>query len=325
MKHRRRSRGMGTETPQTELKPKKYIEDQISRIEHEARRNKKEAVDEYLEQNNLTDLVSPYMTDPVQKNLISYIIGSRNADDMARVSALAYAGIINTTCPPPGEPWKTEMYTNPLTGKVECRRPIPRRTIADPSKDITCPNPNGDPAAIQKYIDFYGQPHCIRPVLSGSFSCPDGDPTKTKLKVLKNNVGICVEDDLVRKRNNKKRIMTNQLVFPDDANSAIARFMSIYDNNRLTLEQINELNKIFKEKRTLRSIRDIKAGLSGDPDYETMTIILDNINNQNDVSYARTALSTYLRNVLNNNNAEMKIEDFLKLNGIEDALLTITE
>lgn len=314
MGHKRRSRRRSSDG--LSLKPKPYILHQISKIENDAAKKKQEAVDEYLAQNNLTDLVSPYITDPVQKNLISYIIGSKNADDMARVSALAYSGIINTTCPPPGEPWKTEMFTNPLTGKTECRRPIPSRTINAKHKDITCPNPNGDPNAIQKYIDFYGRPQCIRPVLSGSFSCPDGDPTKTKLKVLKNNVGICVEDDTIRKAKNKRSIMPNNLIFSDDANSSISNFMSIYDNNRLTFDQIKELNHIFRNKHNLQSIRDVQAGLSTDPDYETLSIVLSNIHSKNDIAYARTALSTYLRNVMSQNNQQMDIKDFLNLNGI---------
>lgn len=323
MGHKRRShrRSSNDESNTYSLTAKPYIMNQINKIERDAIKKKQEAVDEYLAQNNLTDLVSPYITDPVQKNLISHIIGSKNTDDMARVSALAYSGIINTTCPPPGEPWKTELYTNPLTGKTECRSPIPKRVLKDPKlADFTCPRLNDDPNAIQKYIDYYGQPQCIRPVFSGSFSCPDGDPTKTKLKVLKNNVGICVDDDLVKQKKNKRKIMPNNLIFSDDANSAISNFMNIYDNNRLTLEQIKELNGIFKNKNDLKSIRNIQAGLSSDPDYETMSIILNNINSKNDIAYARTALSTYLRNVMKNNNTEMTAKDFFNLNGIGSSM-----
>lgn len=275
------------------------VEFQLKKVKKKREEENQKTVSEYLKNNDLTDLVSPYLGDPVQMNILSYILGRNNVDQITALNALAYSGIVNTKCPPPSEPDKTEEYINILTGKKECREPIPKRTqryTVGPDGDPIpygapkCPEPGGDPLAIQKYIDFFGKAQCIRPVLSGSFSCPpSNDPKKTKLVVLKNNVGICVEDPTLQPPG-KKVLMPTQLVFPDDVNSRIVDFLKLYGHVRFTSDAIRALSHVLKSSKTLKDIGDIKRGLSGDPEYETISIVLDNIRGVEDISIAKTAL-----------------------------------
>lgn len=277
------------------------VEFQLKKVKKRRDEENQKTVNEYLKNNDLTDLVSPYLYDPVQMNILSYILGRKNVDEIAALNALAYSGIVNTKCPPPGEPDKTEEYINILTGKKECREPIPKRKqrvdpeTMKPLGATQCPEPGGDPLAIQKYIDFFGKAQCVRPVLSGSFSCPPAqDPKKTKLVVLKNNVGICVEDPALQP-SNKKVLMPTQLVYPDDVNARIADFLKIYSNIRWSSDAIKSLGHVLRSSKSLRDIGDIKRGLSGDPEYESIAIILDNIRGAEDISIAKTALVQFAK------------------------------
>ncbi len=280
------------------------VETQLKKVKKRREEENKKTVDDYLKNNDLTDLVSPYLYDPVQMNILSYILGRKNVDEIAALNALAYSGIVNTKCPPPGEPDKTEEYVNILTGKKECREPIPKRKQRmvpnsqgelEPLGPTQCPEPGGDPLAIQKYIDFFGKAQCIRPILSGSFSCPPAnDPKKTKLVALKNNVGICVEDPTLKPAN-KKVLMPTQLVYPDDVNAKIADFLKLYSNIRFTSDSIRSLGHVLRSSKSLRDLGDIKRGLSGDPEYEAIAVVLDNIRGAEDISIAKTALVQFAK------------------------------
>lgn len=295
------------------------IEYRLKKIAKEAREKNEETIDNYLKFNNLTDIVSPYIYDNSQMSILRYILGNDNADSIAALNALNYSGIINTDCPPPKEPWKTESFKNILTGKMECREPIPKRTqISGPT---VCPS-GGDPMAIQKYVDLYGRGHCIRPVVSGEFSCPPkSDPTKTKLKVLKNNVGICVKDP---KLTRKKPLLPKQIVYPNAIDPDALRFLDIYNDERLTLQQVGELNNIFRRSKNLRKISDLKAGLSGDTDYEALITVLDNIHHKKDIDLAKLALGNYLREyIANNTGGNMNndtVRKLLSMGGLEQGL-----
>ena len=315
-----RSRGSASSGHKRERKLNPTIDFKLRKIARESREKNDEAVDEYLKNNNLTDLVSPYIYDNVQMNILKYILGSQNADAIAALNALNYSGIINTDCPPPKEPWKTESYKNILTGKLECREPIPRRKpLGDINTKTVCPEPSGDPLAIQKYVDMYGNAHCIRPVVSGQFSCPPKhDPTKTKLKVLKNNVGICIEDPMLTRK--KKNLMPGQIVYPDKINPNAVEFLQAYNAERLTLQQVSDLSNILRKSRNLKELGDIKAGLSGDRHYETLVVILDGINRKSDISLAQSALGCYLKEYIKENKTEVDVKKLLQLSGLEDSL-----
>lgn len=280
------------------------VEFKIKQVKKRREYENQKTVDTYLENNDLTDLISPYLYDPVQMNVLSYILGRKNVDEIAALNALAYSGVVNTTCPPPGEPDKTQTYVNILTNKNECREPLRKRKQGsfvnatgelEPLGPTQCPQPGGDPQAIQKYVDFFGKASCMRPVTSGSFSCPPAnDPKKTKLVVLKNNAGICVEDPNLTPAD-KKMLMPTQLVYPDDVNARITDFLKLYSNTRFSSNAVQSLGHVLRNSKTTRDLGDIKRGLSGDPEYESIALILDNIRGNNDISIAKTALVEYAK------------------------------
>jgi hypothetical protein len=172
--------------------------------------------------------------------------------------------------------------------------------------------------AIQKYIDMYGQAHCVRPVVSGQFSCPPkNDPTKTKLKVLKNNVGVCIKDPLLDKQTN---LMPMQIVYPNNIDPNAIKYLEMYNNERMTLQQISSLNDILRKSRNLRDLGDIKAGLSKDRHYETLVLILDKINRKSDIGHAQNALGCYLRQYMEQNKSEINVQELFKISGLEDSL-----
>jgi len=322
---RRRSRSRGTSSRGTSShsRPTRIdptIAYKLSKIRKDSEKMNEKAVEQHLKDNNLTDLVSPYIYDNAQMNILKYILGSSNADAIAGLNALNYSGIINTSCPPPKEPWKTEGYKNILTGKLECREPIPRRTPLEGANTTKmCPDPSGDPMAIQKYVDMYGMSHCVRPVVSGQFSCPPkNDPTKTKLKVLKNNVGVCIADPMINR--GKHNLMPSQIVYPDDINPNTIKYLQTYNSERLTLDQVSYLSNILRKSKNLKELGDIKAGLSGNHHYESLVSILDNIHKKSDISYAQSALGCYLQDYIKENRSDVDVEELLKVTGLEDSL-----
>lgn len=268
----------------------------IKKIRETRDKENNKTVDKYLKENDISDLVSPYMYDPVQKNLLNHILGTRNANDMVALNTLTYSGIINTSCPPPGEPDRTEEYINLLTGKKECREPVPdRQPLDDASRNLTCPQPGGDPLAIEKYIDYWGKAHCSRPVLSGSFSCPPrSDPGKTKRIALKNGVGICVEDPKLQS-NKDKVLMPTTLVFPDKVNANLVKFLGIYNNNRFKTDMVNYLSQLFKSYPRLKDLQVVvgSEGLSGMPEFTQIKMVVDAMNKDEDIGIAHSALAKY--------------------------------
>ena len=255
----------------------------------------KQMVERYLQDNDLTEYLSPYFADPVQKNILSYILGKRNVDEMEMLNALVYSGIINQSCPAPGAPNKTEAYTNLVTGKMECREPIPNRQQT--SGVDTCPRtingvPVGDPFAVEKYINYFGEAECRRPVISGAFSCPpSNDPTKTKHITLKNNVGICVVDPATIPAKEKIMIPSN-----------------------FTMSAVKRIAEIL---RNAKSLDDINMGLSGDPHYEAIMAIVSNMKSDEDISIAKTAMFEYAKNLPEFQTEQFSIDQMLDFNGID--------
>ena len=288
------------------------VERELEKLRKKKDADNAKAVKKYLEMNNLTDLVSPYMADPVQKSILSYILGRKNVNEMEMLNALVYSGIINTKCPPPGEEHKTEEYINVLTGKTECRDPIPpREAVTD--ANIKCPQSDGDPYALEKYIDFFGQAKCRRPVLSGAFTCPPagGDPKKTMHVTLANGVGVCVEDSRFKK-DSTKFVLPTHLVYPDEINVRVVEFLKLYVDNRFTSEQVHRLAALFRNAKTLG---DLKKGLSGDAYYEEVVAIVSNMKSDDDIGIAKSALMEYAKSMGQVNGTEV-----LELQGIDPSM-----
>lgn len=264
-----------------------FLLKQIASIKRQHEGKNKEMLDKYLQENDISDLVRPYISDPVQINLLNYILGSENVSQMQQVAALAYTGVINNNCPPPTAPYKTEAYINPQTNKLECRAPLrdySKRVSSDKNKH--CPD-GSDPLAVERYIDFFGNVQCQRPVLSGEFQCPTPDnPTRTKRVVLKDNVGICVEDPMLKNTKNKTP-MGNRLVFTDDVNEQIVNYIDVISLN-FNAVQIQKM-KAYLEK--VNKVGDLMEGLSNDPDFEHFVRLASaHIRTDKDLSLAKLAL-----------------------------------
>lgn len=262
----------------------------LSSIQRDKEHKNSEIVDKYLKDNDLTELVGPYVSNQETLGLLKWILGQKQVDNITGLNALVYSGIINTSCPPPNAPDRTEEYINVLTGRKECREPIPKR------KQLNSLDKCENAPFTEKYIDFFGKAHCDRPVLSGAFSCPPkGDPTKIKRIVLKNNVGVCVEDPVLMP-SKRKFIMPAQLVFYDDeVNGKMANMLKYLNQMRFSNDILLKMGNILRDNR---SLGDIKSGLSGDPEYEMLAIIADNLHKPADVHMAK---STYMHYLLNNN------------------------
>lgn len=287
------------------------IEKKLEYFKHQKEKKTDEVIDKFIKNNNLSDIVSPYMYNKDSENILKYILGQKQMDKIVGLNALAYSGVINTSCPPPSAPNQTEEFLNIMTGKKECREPIPeRKQYTGPEK---CDN------GLEKYIDFFGKAHCQRPVLSGAFSCPPkGDPTKLKRIVLKNNVGVCVEDPLLTK-GSRKFVMPAQLVyFNDEINEKMVGMLNYLNQTRFNNDILLRLGNILKYNR---SLSDIKSGLSRDPEYELFAIMADNLNEKNDVHIAKSAYMYYL---LQNNESLAKellnVSDGDTISGVKDFL-----
>jgi hypothetical protein len=271
------------------------VESRIAAIMRKKHREDNRLVDEYLSTNDITELVSPYMNDPVQTTILSHILGTKSVKEMQKLNALVYSGIIKNSCPPPGAEHKTEAYVNFLTGKTECREPIPSRpqvTLKDgkPWGVDKCPDPLGDPLAVEKYITFFGEGKCRRPVVSGEFSCPPADdPNKIHHITLPNNVGICVEDS--RAKDPKQRVvMPVQLVYPPEINDEIIGFIKLASRANFTRDTLSLLGEQLRKTSNVSGLQNVLAGLSGSPHFELAQVIIGNIRSPNQIPLAQTAL-----------------------------------
>lgn len=285
-----------------EDKPKYRIDPNVSyrvrKLVREKEKDEKEAIDKYIDENDISDLVTPYMADPVLNNILSYTLGVKDVNKMSTINALAYSGIVNTSCPVPGDPYKTEKYINILTGTEECREPFKER------QQVSGPKPGECGPGLEHYIDYFGVAHCERPVLSGSFQCPPrSDPGKTKRVTINNGVGICVTDPTL-KADKEKVIMPNTLIFPDAVNAKLVDFLKIYNGARYRSNQVEQLKYLFNNQggdlAQLKNSLNI-AALSGDPSFVS---IANSINSTEDVGIAQTALARYAKGTgqLNTNN-----------------------
>lgn len=293
-----------------------FVLKQIASIKRQHEGKNKEMLDKYLQENDISDLVRPYISDPIQINLLNYILGSENVSQMQQVAALAYTGVINNNCPPPSAPYKTEAYINPQTNKLECREPIRdySNRVSTKNKIKQCPD-GSDPLAVEKYIDFFGNVQCQRPVLSGDFQCPTPDnPTRTKRVVLKDNVGICIEDPMLKNIKNKTP-MGDRLVFTDDVNEQIVNYIDIISLN-FNAVQIQKM-KAYLEK--VNSVGDLMEGLTNDPDFEHFVRLAGtHIRTNKDLSLAKLALLELNKGT---SSVNLDINSMLNMSGIDMAFI----
>jgi hypothetical protein len=155
---------------------------------------------EFWQDPDLSDLVGPYYTNPAQLKMLSGLIGKDETQAMRFITVAAKSGKYgNLFCPNKLHPDWTETYINPITGKHGCRAPSKPRIVTSGESKL-CPEVGGDPLALERYIDYYGNVLCRRPVFSGHISCPPPDAPDKKIHITTpSGEGICVtENDILR-------------------------------------------------------------------------------------------------------------------------------
>ena len=269
---------------------------------------------------DLSSLISPYYVNPYQRQMLKDIIGTKNVKDMEMLNALVHAGILNTECPPHGHHAYSEKYIDPVTGTIQCRRPVshnrlnygkdqiklqyPRPSKKD-DKDFSCPQPKDSPFAFEAYIDDMGQPRCRPPVVRGEFSGAPGTvsdgkdtmylPEMNKHQTLYDGTGIMTEPSTMRSPSmypNTVVPMQDTYVWHGDMYEKVNNYMNMFDNLQLNVDSIKDLNKLLKKSKYVKDFRDKFAKKSGSAElYE----VVKNINTDDDLRIANTALYELMR------------------------------
>lgn len=238
-------------------------------------------------ERNMMDLVPPYQVNPAQRRLLEHILGVKNVSDIELFNTLVHAGLVNTKCPPLGEPMKSETYVDPITGRSQCRYPIPYRKIYE---DRNCPDSDGDPFATEKYVDWQGKVTCRRPVIRGAFFCPEpGAPDKTRSVVMADGTGICMPEE---RSQNSTKLFPSQVMYPDSTNHKITMFESIFANINMNPELVNRLNSLFKSNDCLK---DLKSAVEKDTSLGWLKGAVSKMRSNKDVKICNAALYQYVR------------------------------
>lgn len=237
----------------------------LSKAEKKNQKINSELIEKSIKDNDLQDYIGPYMGDPVQKELLSHLLGTKNVDNLTQFNVLTQSKVVNTTCPPinPKEWYKTEQYLNPITGMQECRAPRVDYPAENPTDNTACPNEFGDPLAIEKYIDFYGKPQCRRPIISGSFSCPTpANYLATELKVLPDGTGVCIEPDSMTNTHTRSNMTFNLpgtvtgVLLSDNDNEEIVKLIKLITKNYNSYENVKELSHMVQAAKTLDELHN---------------------------------------------------------------------
>ena len=184
-------------------------------------------------EKEIIDLVSPYQVNPYQRRILSYVIGKDSVDRMEATNALTYAGIIDNSCPP-----GLEEYVHVVTGKRQCR-PRLKKVVQWRGK-VGCPDPQGDPYAIEHFVDAQGVGQCRRPVLQGHFRCPPHNaPDKIEHITLPDGTGVCIAP---RADIDNEFFIPDHVVYPRGIMSRIQDFEKLFKQFNLNSDHIRHLN-----------------------------------------------------------------------------------
>jgi len=248
-------------------------------------------------ENNMMDLIPPYQVNPAQRRLLQHLLGVRNVSEIELFNTLTRAGIINTSCPPLGEPFKSEEYVDPISGRKQCRYPTPYRKIYE---DKNCPDPNGDPFAREKYIDWQGRVTCRRPVVRGAFFCPQpGAPEKTRSVTLADGTGICVEADTAK---NSPALFPSQVMYPDSVNHKILMYETVFDTVNMSPDLVARVNTLL---RTSTCTKDLRDRVDRDAKLGWLKGVVGKMKSPKDIKICNAALYKF---------AKSKMPDFFKNN-----------
>lgn len=276
--------------------------------------------EKYGKPYDISNLVSPYYVNQHQRQMLTDIIGKSNVDDIEMMNALVYSGVINAECPPRGDPTKSQMYADPVTGRVQCRRPMPsdptawnwQYTNADGTKQdfdpsISCPSENGNPLATEKYIDAYGRTKCRVPVIRGDFSCPSGsirtrDPnmqaylgSHTQGVTLSDGTGVCVEPENISSSGLYPTGLVNQsyaMLYGDSVYDRMKGYVNYLDDVGGNVDMLMQLGRVVRESTYAD---DFASKISRDPMLSVMMPIANSIKNPEDLKVFSAALYEHLK------------------------------
>ena len=292
--------------------PKSEIDRKIKR----ALRAKPEDLHKKHSEYNMSNLISPYYVNPYQKRMLQDIIGTKNVKDIEMLNALVYAGILNVDCPPRGYNEYSEKYIDPITGKIQCRRPQSSKKIASaqeelelkyprpalPGKEFRCPMPGDSPFAFEAYVDDMGHPKCRPPVVRGDFSCPKGEVRDNvdhmglyemgEHKTLHDGTGICTEYDTLRSPGMYPDsvvpgVNDAYMVYGTTMYEKIKNYVNMFDDLGMNVNMINDLNSVLKSSKYVGDFRD---KIVKKPSLAPLFGIIKNINTDDDLRIANTAL-----------------------------------
>lgn len=186
--------------------------------------------------NDITEFVTPLKINNNQRKLMGFLFGEGNVDKVLNNRVKIYNGQLNDQCPNYGNPDATQAYINPVTQKLECRIPIPRRAETGAPLDCAVQALNGpNPFAIEKYIRQDGTATCRVPVVRGKFFCNESGKGPADFSgehvTLPDGTGVCIpsqqqllvrETDEINAKANQiqgnilRRTLQNKF-FPDQA------------------------------------------------------------------------------------------------------------
>jgi hypothetical protein len=239
-------------------------------------------------ERNIMDLVPPYEVNPAQRRLLTHILGVKNVDEIEMFNTLVHANLINTSCPPLNEPLKSETYVDPVTGRSQCRYPIPYRKIYE-GHDLICPD-SSDPFATEKYIDSQGKVTCRRPVIRGAFFCPEpGAPEKTRSVVMADGTGICLSEETA---SNSAKLFPTQVIYPGATSDRITLFESIFAEMNLNPTLVARVNSLLKSNDCLK---DLKSSIEKDSSLGWLQGAISKMNSDKDIKICNAALYKYVR------------------------------
>jgi hypothetical protein len=243
-------------------------------------------------ESNMMNLIPPYETNPAQRRLLEHILGAKNVSEIEMFNTLVHAGLINTDCPPLGQPERTEKFIDPITGRKQCREPTPLRRVAKSQEDKLdkpCPNKqSGDPFATEKYIDWEGNVTCRRPVIRGAFFCPQrGSPLKTESVVLPDGTGICTEKEMASHMN---RTFPTQVIYPDS--SRLSLYESVFNTVNMTPELVTRVNSLF---RSSKGLNDLRMRVESDPGLAWLNGAINHMRTDDDIKVTNVALYRYIQ------------------------------
>jgi hypothetical protein len=244
-------------------------------------------------ESNMMNLVPPYETNPAQRRLLEHILGTKNVSEIEMFNTLVHAGLINTDCPPLGQPERTEKFIDPITGRKQCREPTPFRRVAKGQDiDTNCPNKRfGDPFATEKYIDWEGNVTCRRPVIRGAFFCPQrGSPLKTESVVLPDGTGICTEKEMASHMN---RTFPTQVIYPDS--SRLSLYESVFNTVNMTPELVTRVNSLF---RNSKGLNDLRMRVETDPGLAWLSGAISHMRTDDDIKVTNAALYRHIQKTM---------------------------